>query len=107
MPELYDGPDRRRSPRLTWDVGLIVRGESFSEKTFTISINQHGALLLLEAKVVIGQKIFLWNPLTTNEVESKVVRFGSEYAGLAQVAVEFLVPSTEFWPFSAMSGEST
>ncbi len=100
----YNGPDRRRSPRLQWDVGLVVRmdlpgQENFHERTFTITVSAHGALLLLAATVEVGQKLFLMNPLTGMEVESRVVRFGSPHGGLAVVAVEFLESSSEFWPF--------
>lgn len=100
----YSGPERRRSKRLAWDVGLIVRmdlpgEENFQERTFTISVSAHGALVLLAAKVEMGQKLFLLNPLTGCEVEGRVVRFGSPHGGLASVVVEFLEPSAQFWPF--------
>jgi hypothetical protein len=81
-----------------WDVGLVVRGEGFEEKTFTISVNTHGALVLIEAKVDMGQMLVLRNPSTECEVEAKVVRIGAAHGGLALVGVEFLKPSAEFWP---------
>jgi hypothetical protein len=94
--------ERRHSQRLLLDVPLIVRGESaehapFREETFTISVNAHGALLLLSAKVAIGQALFLMNAETRDEREGRVARFGSPYGGLAQVAVEFPQPAGEFW----------
>lgn len=84
------------------DVALIVRGKSieghpFQEETFTISVNGHGALLVLAAKVAMGQALLLVNPLNHTEKEGRVARFGSSFGGLSQVGVEFVVPAPEFW----------
>jgi hypothetical protein len=94
--------ERRRSPHLLRDVALLVRGESldhrpFQEETFTISISLHGVLMLLAAKVEIGQRLVLVNLATNSEVEGRVARFGSPYGGLAQVGIEFAHPAPEFW----------
>jgi hypothetical protein len=89
--------DRRRSSRLVLDVGLIVRGEGFEESTFTVSVSQHGALIMLETLVEIGQKIFIRNALKGPEIEGKVVRIGSPHGGLRMVGIDFLQPSPEFW----------
>ncbi len=100
----YSGPDRRRSYRLVWDVGVIVRAEfsqgpGFEEETFTISVSAHGALILLEANVRVGQELILVNPTSLREVKGKVVRLGAKHGGLAMVGIEFLAPSPEFWPW--------
>ncbi len=97
--------DRRRSERSIHDVGIFIWGESsgvgkFEEETYTISVSAHGALVVLNAKVELGQSIFLRNPQTKAEVEAKVIRFGTTYSGLTHVGVEFLKPSREFWGFS-------
>ena len=93
------GIERRRSNRMVWDVGLVVRGEGFREGTFTVSVSQHGALVLMQAKVEVGQTVYLVNPETGKEVESHIVRIGSPHGGLRVVGVEFIEPSKEFWPF--------
>lgn len=95
--------DRRRSRRSVKDVRLIVRGESkenggFQEKTYATSVSTHGALMILSTMVAEGQKLFLKNPRTENEIEGRVVRFGPPYRGLTQVGVEFVRPAEEFWP---------
>src|SRR5579862_7930688 len=97
-----DPAERRRSHRSLLDVALIVRGESiegksFEEETFTISVSAHGALLVLAAKVALGQRIVLLNLQTRSEKEGRVARFGSLYGGLAQVGIEFAGPAPEFW----------
>jgi hypothetical protein len=101
------GAERRRSERLLLDVSLIVRGESkenkaFQEKTFTISVSAHGTLLVLATNLTLGQTLLLSNPQTRDEVEGRVVRFGSPYGGLAQVGIEFLQPVPEFWPVESL-----
>ena len=114
MPSVDHAPnvnyaERRRSQRFLLDVALIVRGESiegrpFQEETFTISVSAHGALLVLSARVALGQTLFLVNAQTRNEREGRVARFGALYGGLAQVGVEFAFPAPEFW-FSDFSPE--
>jgi hypothetical protein len=94
--------ERRRSPHLLRDVALVVRGESpdqrpFLEETFSISISLHGVLILLAARVAVGQHLVLINPATHGEVQGRVARFGSPYGGLAQVGIEFAEPVPGFW----------
>jgi hypothetical protein len=94
--------ERRRSQRVLLDVPIVVRGQSveskpFREETFTISVSANGALLLLAAKVAVGQTLLLTNPETRDEQEGRVARFGSPYGGLSQVAVEFPRSVAEFW----------
>lgn len=95
--------DQRRSERILIDLPLVVRGESakdngiFREETFTLTISAHGALVMLENKVSLGQKIILVNPTNSDEREGKVSYVGPDRAGLAKVGVEFLRPAPEFW----------
>jgi diguanylate cyclase (GGDEF)-like protein len=97
------GAERRRSERRALDVPIVVCGDSeskgaFSEETFTISVNAHGALVVLSAQVALGQKLLLRIPDTRREVEARVVRFGPPFGGLARVGVEFARPAPDFWP---------
>ena len=101
--ETVVGPERRRSQRLLLDVSLVVRGESaekeaFKEQTIAISVSAHGALVVLSARVALGQTLFLQNPETQSEVEGRVTRFGPPRGGQAQVGVEFAEPAPKFWP---------
>ena len=92
---------QRRSERVLLDMPVVVRGESgsrtFQEETFTVTISAHGALLMLEANVSLGQKLVVMNPNNADEREAHVAYKGPVHAGLAQVAVEFSKPSPEFW----------
>jgi hypothetical protein len=105
-PIVLNGPERRRSERRILDLPLVVSGETteqkaFREQTFTVSVNAHGALVVLAATVTLGQKLLLRNPDSEKETEARVAAFGSPYGGLAQVGVEFARPAPDFWAVEA------
>jgi hypothetical protein len=96
---------QRRSARVLMDVPVVIRGEcpdqrAFREETFTVTVNAHGALLMMANEVSLGQKLVLTNP-NQDEREGRVSYMGAAYAGLAQVAVEFTHPAPEFWPVNS------
>jgi len=92
---------QRRSERVLIDMPVVIRGQSgsrtFQEETFTVTISAHGALLMLEENVSLGQKLVVMNPKNWDEREARVAYKGPVHAGLAQVAVEFSKSSPEFW----------
>lgn len=97
---------QRRSQRLLLDVPLVIRGQSiekqpFQEETFTIVVSAHGALVVLAAKVTLGQRLLLMNSKNWDQREGRVAYLGSPYDGLTQVGIEFMRPSPEFWPISS------
>jgi PilZ domain len=92
---------QRRSERILLDIPVTIRGQSasgtFQEDTFTVTVSAHGALLMLEAQVSLGQRLTVMNPKNSDEREARVAYKGAVHAGLAQVAVEFTKPAPEFW----------
>lgn len=96
---------QRRSERVLLDIPVVVRGQSgsrpFQEETFSVTVSAHGALLMLEAEVSLGQKVIVTNPKNSDEREARVAYKGPVHAGLAQVAVEFSSPAPEFWQIDA------
>jgi hypothetical protein len=93
---------RRRSQRLLISARVTVRGESsgqtlFEEHTETVIVNSHGALLLLNAPVEIGQKLVVRHANTREEAEVEVISFGGRRAGKTQVGIQFQKPSPQFW----------
>jgi uncharacterized protein YceH (UPF0502 family) len=99
--------ERRRSERLLQVVPLVVRGESagnrvFWEDTFTANVSAHGALMVMSAKVGIGQKLVLMNPKTWQEEVARVTRLGTFDGTRTQVGVEFAQAAPEFWPAGAV-----
>lgn len=92
----------RRSKRVIVDVPLVILGETrdnaiFREETFTLTVNAHGGLVVLENRVALGQKIVLMNPKNWDEREATIASLGQPYAGLATVGFEFDQPAPEFW----------
>lgn len=96
---------QRRSERILLDLPVVICGGSaehptFREETFTVTVSAHGALVMLAAKVALGQKVVVMNPQNWDEREGRVSYLGPDRAGLAQVAVEFMQPAPEFWEVS-------
>jgi hypothetical protein len=96
---------QRRSERVLLDVPVVVCGKSidqlaFEEETFTVTVNAHGALLMLASPVGLGQQVRLINQASHEEREARVSYRGANHAGLSQVAVEFAKPCPGFWPVS-------
>ena len=94
--------NRRRSKRVKLRIPVVVRCQtadkhSVSEKTHTIIVNDHGALILLAAPVEIQQIIRLENQASREELLCRVTTLGPSFMGKTQVAVEFVMPTPGFW----------
>jgi len=89
----------RRSTRLYIRLALIVCGDAggFQEQTCTCSLNAHGVLVVLAAKVKIGQMLIIHNPENWAERRGRVTNLGRCYAGRTEVGIEFLQPAPDFW----------
>ena len=103
MPPTELRPEnRRRSKRVKARIAVVVRFQtadkhSISEKTHTLIVNNHGALILLAAPIEIQQIIRLENPDSGEELLCRVVSLGPSFMGKTQVAVEFVMPTPGFW----------
>lgn len=97
-------PDhRRRSKRVKIRIAVVVRSQekrTLSEKTHTLLVNAHGALLLLGIPVSVNKFVVLENPSTSQEILCRVTHVGTEFMGKAQVGIEFIKPAPEFWGIS-------
>ncbi|HVH71505.1 MAG TPA: hypothetical protein VNB49_10395 [Candidatus Dormibacteraeota bacterium] len=96
---------RRRSQRVLMHVGIRIRGKDaqgkdFEEFTETLAINVHGALVLLEARVISGSVMHMRHNKTAEERECHVVFLGPVRSGKAGVGVEFTSPHPTFWRVS-------
>ena len=94
--------NRRRSKRVKVRIPVMVRFQtvdkhSVSEKTHTIIVNDHGALILLAAPVEMQQIIRLENLASGEELLCRVTSLGPSFMGKTQVAVEFVMPTPGFW----------
>jgi hypothetical protein len=97
-------PDhRRRSKRVKVRIAVVVRSQekrTLSERTHTLLVNAHGALLLLGIPVSVNKFVVLENPTTGQEILCRVTHVGTEFMGKAQVGIEFIKPAPEFWGIS-------
>jgi len=100
-----DNNAQRRSQRVMVRVSVIVLAEgadkkSISEETRTVTVNAHGAMILLGLKVSIGQLLTLRNSRTGEEVVCRVVYVSPHESEKRQVGVDFMNPCPRFWRIS-------
>jgi hypothetical protein len=103
--ELATSVERRRSTRVPIRLALIVcedDGES-REETCTLSLNAHGVLVALAARVTIGQRLIIHNPENWAERRGRVTSLGRCYAGRTEVGIEFTKSAPNFWLIRARS----
>jgi hypothetical protein len=103
--------NRRRSKRVKARVPVTVRFQTankhpISEKTHTIIVNDHGALILLAAAAEIHQIIRVEKLDSGEELLCRVTSLGPSFMGKTQVAVEFIMPTPGFWDNHEPSGKS-
>jgi hypothetical protein len=77
--------------------GQRLGGKSFSEKTSTLIVNAHGALIRLHEPVAAGQSITITNVKTSEQCSCRVVGSMTGQDGEPAVGVEFVEPSPRFW----------
>ncbi len=91
----------RRSKRLSLCVAVRVYGRTrknaFHEETYTLSVNANGALIVLAARVELGQTILLVNKATQEEQECRVVHVGPTADGKTKVGLAFKHTAPNFW----------
>jgi len=92
----------RSSERKSLHVPVVVYGwtkkqGSFHEETTTLQVNDSGALLALNAKVEVGETIFLINKATREEQEIGVVYAEPAVDDRTLAGIAFKSPSPGFW----------
>ena len=93
---------QRRSERIEFNVPVVVHrtareGPQFSERTQTLRVNAHGALMTLAGLVAVKQKLLLQNIGSGEQQECRVISVEANPVGPTKVAVEFAHPSPGFW----------
>jgi hypothetical protein len=92
----------RSSPRISIRIPVMAYGWSqeeisFHENTTTLLVNASGGLITLEAKVNVGDTIFVVNQSTQGEQECRVAYVGPEFEGKLRVGFAFKRQSPSFW----------
>ena len=93
---------RRRSQRVLMQVPVRIRGKNaqgaeFEEFTETLAINAHGSLILLNARLTSGAKVFMKHNKPEEEQECHVAFLGPVRGGKAEIGLEFTTPRPTFW----------
>src|ERR1700687_4427565 len=94
--------NNRRSQRVILSFPVVVRAQSEDEhpcveKSHTLVVNVHGALIALALSVLPEQRLVLGNLGSGKEQSCRVVHIGERKSDKAEVGVEFLEPAPHFW----------
>ena len=95
---------QRRSQRILLSIPIVVSGQdahgaAFSERTHTLVINAHGALLELHQTVAVGQILRIKHLATGEEMSCRVVDVNPGNTA-PEVGVESDEPCARFWRVS-------
>jgi hypothetical protein len=97
--------NQRRSQRILLAVPIVVSGTranntTFRERTATLVVNAHGALIQLRESVALAQKLKMENVATGEEISCTVMDINPGNTAVPEVGVEFFQPSAQFWRVS-------
>ncbi len=93
---------KRRSSRVSIDVPVEIfaheaNGKVFRAETRTITVNAHGARLVLTLTMELKSPILLINKKTSSEVQCRVIYQKENEKGNAEIGIEFITPQPRFW----------
>jgi hypothetical protein len=96
---------QRRSQRVMLKVSVVVLAQGpdnkpVSEVTRTVTVNAHGAKVLMRVKVSIGQLLTLRNSRTEEQVLCRVAFISPHQAEEREVGLDFMKPCPGFWRIS-------
>ena len=100
-----DKDAQRRSQRVILKVTVVVLAQGsdnklVSEVTRTVTVNAHGAQVLLGLTVSIGQLLTLRHSGTGEEVSCRVVYLSPHQSKKREVGVDFMKACPGFWRIS-------
>jgi hypothetical protein len=86
-------------------VGIVVsggraNGSPFSERTTTVILNAHGALIRLREAVLAGQRLRIKNVMTNEERACVVADINPTQSAIPEIGVAFSESCPEFWRVS-------
>jgi len=102
-PNIRPGPyaRQRRSQRILLSVPILVsgvraNGAIFSERTHTMVVSAHGAMVQLREQVLPGHALSIKNLATNEELNCTVVDINRGSSTVFEVGVEFTEPCPRF-----------
>jgi hypothetical protein len=92
----------RRSQRVCLDVDVEVTlhagtSKSVTERTNTLIVSSHGALVVFKYAVSVGDLLTLRIVKTKEEVDCRVVDVTDARAEIPKIGIEFVEPRGNFW----------
>ncbi|MGO9640820.1 MAG: hypothetical protein ACLP1Y_05900 [Candidatus Acidiferrales bacterium] len=95
------GEDRRRSQRVMIRVSVTLKfqivAKTVTVSAHTVSVNDHGAMLLCPRVLEAGTHLAITNDTTRREVAGHVTRAPRDTVEGYFIPVEFLEPAADFW----------
>ena len=97
--------ERRRTARAVVSIQMQVTGVSEEQQPFkfstrTVSVSQHGGVILLEAPLPVGQKFLMVNEFNNRKATCRVVSVRAGKDGKLHGAFELHCPEGNFWSMS-------
>jgi hypothetical protein len=94
-------PERRRTVRITLQIPLTVRcqmpeGEAIDLRAFTQSVSAGGALIVMDAPLLPGQTVRVFNEMTSESIDCFVTSV-REKRDRRFIGVGFAAPRGDFW----------
>lgn len=104
-PSVVENDAQRRSQRVMLKVSVVVLGQGpdskpVSEVTRTVTVNAHGAKVLMAVKVSIGQLLTLRHSGTGEQVLCRVAYISPHQSEKREVGLDFMKPCPGFWRIS-------
>jgi hypothetical protein len=92
----------RASERISMRVPVVIYGfaknsGAFHEETETLTVNASGALVMLKAKLEIGDSVFLIHKASRHELEVRVAYLDRYSERETKVGLAFKQPIKDFW----------
>jgi hypothetical protein len=102
--QLLAGEERRRSQRVMVRIPvtlkIIVAGKDVTAKAFTMSVNDHGAMVLCTRSFPADTVVEVENDRTNEKMKCRVTRTPIENSDGYLIPVEFSSPNLTFWRIS-------
>ena len=101
---LLAGEERRRSQRVMVRIPVVLKimvaGKAVTAKAFTMSVNDHGAMILCTRSFSTDTTIEVENDRTNEKMNCRVTRTPIENADGYLIPVEFSTVNPHFWRIS-------
>jgi hypothetical protein len=104
-PTSGESDAQRRSQRVMLKVSVVVLAQGpdnkpVSEVTQTVTVNAHGAKVLMRVRVSIGQLLTLRHSGTEEQVLCRVAYVSPHQSEKREVGLDFMKPCPGFWRIS-------